>query len=514
MNNAYKAVLVLPALYGLSVATGIFYSMTGFIQSDTCWLVKLGLLMLQSHSILQADPFSFTLPLSAQNGVAQPFVLYQWLSEVFLAEVFRLFNLPGLLSISAIVTAISTVALLFRVCLRKSGHLLFSALLCALAAATVALRLMVRPEMFSVLLIVVWLHLWDHFKNQNRSGLNVPSLALFMVTMVFWCNLHTGFVVGLIFLMIQSIVYLASAAFQQQAFLPLARNTAIALLASTLSTLANPAGLSLWTYLPRLFFSPMNSGISETQAMSARELTLPIYYPFFALVVLSTYFAAKAIKRKTELTSAVRQFLRADRAASIATIVVAVLCALCCKRLASPMALFLAYETASLLSGISELPNELMFLQRRVSVLMLEIPVAAFATVAVLLSCDKIAPLTMPQVSMKFSPPFRAAQFLIEHWSGGNIFNNAQIGSMLDMYGKPGMKVFIDTRLDAFGDKIITDYVDMIDVRSRAKSLFDFYDIKWAIVTPQDRVSEVLKIAPGWSKVFEDQDGLVFKRAP
>jgi hypothetical protein len=514
MNPASKAALVLLLLYGLSIATGVLFSMTGFVQSDSCWLVKLGILMLQSHAIPQTDPFSFTLAVAAKSGAAQPYVLYQWLSEIILAQCFQIFNLAGLLAVSAIVTAFASVALLFRLCFRKSGHLVLSALLVTLAAASVALRLMVRPETFSILFIVVWFYLWENFKNKNQASPNLLSLALLAGAIILWCNLHSGFVVGLLFLLVQLGAYLGAAVFGKAQVTPFIKNIGIALATTATSTLLNPVGIGLWTYLPRLFFSPMNAGISETQAMSLRELGLPIYYPFFGLVAFAVYIIFKASPSYSEPAASVKKFLRDDRIAAIVTSLIAICCAVLCKRLVSPMALILAYESACLMPAISELPNRLMLLQRKVSIFVLEIPVVAFALLAVSMSCGKVAPLTMPQVSVKFSPPFGATHYLIENWTGGNIFNNAQVGSMLDMYGKPEMKVFIDTRLDAFGETILTDYADMIDVRPRAKSLFDSYDIKWAVLTPQDRVSEVLKLAPGWSKVFEDQDGLVFKKTP
>ena len=513
MSAAVKATLVLLLLYGLSVAVGILYAMTGFVQSDTCWLVKLGLLMLETHRIPSSDPLSFTLALAAKNGSPQPYVLYQWLSELVLALSFKTFNLAGLIAVCAFTTALASTSLLFRLCLRKSGHLLISALLVSLATASVSMRLMVRPEVFSILLTVALFYLWEHFNEKNRAQLHLLSLAPLVLLMIVWCNLHSGFVIGLCFLAVQVAIRFAVSVTNKQPPDQLLRNSAVALLATTGASLVNPFGIGLWFYLPRLFFSPINVGISETQAVSFRELGLPIYYPFFLLIGFSAYTVIRFANDKKEASGG-QELARPERLAAIVTIAVAVVSSLLCKRLASPMSLFIAYETACLLSGTAPLADKISFLQRKVSIFILEVPVVCMALLAVSITCSRLAPLTMPQASMKFTPPFQATQFLTNNWTGGNIFNSAQIGSMLDLYGKPEMKVFIDTRLDAFGEKILADYVDMIDVRARAKSLFDFYEIKWAILTPHDRVAAVLNLAPGWSKVFEDKDGIVFKRAP
>ena len=522
MRPAYIATIGLVLFYIMSALTGALFSLTGFIQSDTCWLVKIGTLILHTHNIPTADPLSFTIPLLSQHGFEQPFVIYQWLSEVIFACTFRAFQLNGLLVLCSAVTTLASIALLFRLCLRASGSLLSSFFVSALAAASVALRLMVRPELFTILFIVIWLSLLSALRNQDSehqtdvtaTAIDLRTIILLSITMLAWCNTHTGFVIGLALLLIYTLSSLVKDLVNKTKITGRTRTALIALTASCLMTLLNPAGTGLWGYLPRLFFPRMNLDISETQAMGVREILMPIYYPYFLLIVFSFYAVVRVFRsRKPDSSNILGLLFRQGRLSSIASIVVAIAISLGCKRLVSPMAIILAYEASSLLGGLAnqlELPP---FFKSLKSVVALEIPVLLFSITGVMSTSDRLVPLTMPQASIRFIPSFPAIEYIQDHWQGGNIFNDAQIGSMLTIYGPPGLKVFIDTRLDAYGERILQDYCDLIDGRTRSKALLDFYLIDWVIITPHDRLAVILQKSPEWKTAFEDENAVIFRRA-
>ncbi len=519
MRTAYVAALGLVVLYGMSLATGALYTLTGFVQSDTCWLVKLGEVILNTHSIPSSDPLSFTLPLLAQTGFAQPFVMYQWLSEVFFALAFRLLNLNGLLLLSANIAVLASISSLFRLCYSSSKNLLVSFGLVILATVTVSLRFMVRPEIFTLLLIVVWLFLLRRLNSidPSRKGIDYKITIALTLAMIVWCNLHSGFVIGLVLLLVYAISHLCLDKVAKRALSQTTKTALVALAACSLSTLLNPSGWGLWAYLPRVFFLPMNLSIPEVRSISGRELLMPVYYPFFVLIAVSTYAAYLAIKTRRKASGQ----LSDDSSAvlSVVVILIAVICSILSKRLAAPLSLILASETASLFgilscshSKLEPLP-ELHYFRRSISILALELPIMVLATVGVLGCSDRLIPLTMPQAGVNSNPTFQSVEFILDHWHGGNIFNSAQLGSVLTMYGPSEMKVFIDTRLDVYGDKILNDYDSIIDASGRWKELLDYYRIDWVVVKQPTNLEAMLRQTPGWTKEYEDPFVVIFKRA-
>ena len=214
MRPSYIAALGLVLLYCMSLLIGVLFAATGFIQSDTCWLVGLGQIILNNGTVPNSDPFSFTLPLLAQNGSGQPFVVYQWLSDVIFAFICRAFQLEGLAVMSALVVVFASICLLLRICLNASGKLFFTFSVVFLAAATVGLRLMVRPEIFTLLFIVIWSYLLrrgmasvgaSSSSPVPQVGLDWRAVAALTLTMIVWCNMHSGFVIGVLTLFVYAV---------------------------------------------------------------------------------------------------------------------------------------------------------------------------------------------------------------------------------------------------------------------------------------------------------------------
>lgn len=498
--------------YFLSVLIGILSAATGFMQSDTCWLVKLGQLILSTGCVPQHDPFSFTLPLLAASGFRQPFVVYQWLSEVIFAVTFQLFSLQGLILLSALLTALSSICLLFRVCLQASGKLFLSFVLVGLAAATIALRLMVRPEIFTLLFIVAYMFMLRRIG--SKEAIDWRIVAGLMLAMIAWCNLHSGFIIGILTLAIYAGASLCEDKIAKRKISGKAKTTFAALVLCSFGTLLNPSGFYLWAYLPRVFLLPVNLSIREVQSLSPADLLVPIYYPLFALLAISIYSVFIVLKTGRGPTSKWSEVLGTPgRLSSIALILLAILASLLFRRLASPMALFLAFETSSLFGSSDNIRPAPGFFQKSISVLALEIPVLLLTTVGDMVSSNRLVSLTMPQATVEFQPPFKAVRYLSDNWKSGRIFNHAQIGSMLIMYGPPGLKVFIDTRMDVYGEMLIYDYCRIIGAMDQYKTRLDSYGIEWVIVRPSDSLGRALRHDPGWSKEFEDGEAVIFRRA-
>jgi len=100
--------------------------------------------------------------------------------------------------------------------------------------------------------------------------------------MLFWANCHTGFVSGLVVL----LVYLLADVFGRLVLRlkPVCDLTvAIAFVAGIAASLFNPYGTGLWGYIPSVFFASFNKMIDELHAVSLKS---PEFYPFLLLLVI------------------------------------------------------------------------------------------------------------------------------------------------------------------------------------------------------------------------------------
>ncbi len=406
----------------------------------------------------------------------------------------------------------------------------------ALACGAVSVRLMVRPEIFTLLFIALWLAVMQRLKAIGQAAENEcttdaycidkVSILLFAGLTLFWCNFHSGFVIGILLLVLYIFCFLVSDLLQsgsnEIAISARAKTASIALIVCLAASLINPAGIGLWAYLPRLFFSPMNKYLDELSPVSLNLFLQPIYYPFFLLVCVSSVVAFLSLRRllRADAASVVNQAgakLKAvfggDTWSGLVVLTIAIFVAVFCRRLISPLSLLIAVETCTLAGSLWETGDRRGFsgASKRLS-LFLELPVIVMSVVGILFTSDKLVPLTMPQNSDTFHPPFQAVDYLWEHWKSGRIFNNLQIGSLLTMYGPPGLKVFADTRIDVYGEKVLKDYMSIMVLADGYQSLLHQYGVEWVIVSPADPLSAALARSPQWQRQFQDADGVIFRK--
>jgi hypothetical protein len=517
-------------LYGLSVSAGILFALSGFMDPDSCWLVRTGQLILTTHAIPATDPFSFTIPMMSVTGVHQAFVVYQWLTEVIFASVFNAFELRGLLCLCSLVACVASLPVLARTCLSTNAKPVFCFLVVALAFGAVAVRLIVRPEIFTLLALSLWLFLLQPLLKTSPSAQNQSQPEVFgpprfekkrcmllALLTIAWCNLHSGFVIGLAYL---AVVCLASllellAAKNREQILHLQGSAKAAILYMVCCLVAsclNPYGVNLWHYLPHLFFSPFAPFLDELLPLSSVLFSQPIYYAFFALAAVSILLVLKILpgsfSQKTPLTGAFR---------SVILLVAALLLAVFCRRLISPLSLIIAVECCRLFAllkpvGKDESSSVKTFLRPLRSLYLMELPVALLSMGAVLFFADRLVPLTMPQTTDTFQPPFKAVTYLLNNWHGGNTFSTLQIASLLEMYGPRQMKQFADTRIDVYPPMIIKSYMDIISAETSCPELLRRYDVSWAVLTPHTHLGAYLAKSHDWEKTYEDENSEIFHK--
>jgi hypothetical protein len=506
-------------IYLLALRTGAAFVYFGTVSPDTCWLLKLGSIIANAGAIPKADPFSFTIPLSAAQNDCPPFVVYQWLAEVAFFEAYRVGKLDGLLIAAAAITALAFLALPLRACLRANAPVGWSFLAVAAASATANLRCFLRPEIFSCLFLAVWLSLLQNLRlkidraekpNTDDHSIDWLLIALFTVLMIIWCNLHTGYVSGIVAIAFYAGAMLLGDARARRPLGAVTKTASLSLLASLLASLINPYGVGLWLYLPHLYFAPVNEKIKELQPIVGTQLFEGLHIPF-ALLLLLCYgaifwslfcdFRAKSPRIRSPM-----------RLSSLLIVVVATGLCLAKRRLVSLSALFILFETANFI-GFWQLPSVwLPFWCKPVSILLLELAILLLVPRAVHDLAGSVIKLSIPQATEDFSPPLDAVAYFASNYDGGHIFSSLTIADMLDLYFSPRNSLFIDTRFDAFSDQTRIDYETIIHGRDAWRQLLDRYQIAWVFVMPKDEIFALLEREPGWHLVFSRDNARIFKR--
>jgi len=151
---------------------------------DLFWHLATGRYIVANGALPTTDPFRFT-----SNHAA--WVDHSWLSQLAFYGVERAFGANGLVVLGALVT-VAIAALLLGRFQRYGLFRALPALIVVLAIFGARPRLMVRPELVSLLFLVVLIRLLERF-SAGKSRKNAAFLALLVVL---WANFHPGALVA------------------------------------------------------------------------------------------------------------------------------------------------------------------------------------------------------------------------------------------------------------------------------------------------------------------------------
>jgi hypothetical protein len=202
-----------------------------------------GAWILEHRAFITADPFSYT-----RGG--DPFVSFEYGSQVVYALAHRLGGLPGVAVLASLLIA-GSYALLTRFLLARGVDAFLTYLVSIAAAILGAVHWTARPHLFSLFGVMLLLH-W------LEPGERGPRLWWLAPIFVVWANLHGGFVFGLVLLGI----YLAGCVLEwwlgsdRTLWAGRVKYYAAALGIAGLATLVNPNSYQLHLHIVRFFGEP------------------------------------------------------------------------------------------------------------------------------------------------------------------------------------------------------------------------------------------------------------------
>ena len=464
------------------------------VDPDLWWHLKTGQTIL-AHGIPKTDIFSFTM-------AGRPWITHEWLSEVVMWMLYaHAGGLPTLVIAFAFIAAL-TFILVYFTC---AGRPIIALPLTLLSFWTTRFLWGSRPQIFNILMLTLVMWLMESVRQKRFSP---KALYVLPVMVMVWANLHSGYLMGIAVLG----VYLAGDALQvflwksEEGTLgkSVLKHLMIVTVLSVLAALVNPSGYQIWLYPFGTLGSKMMQGfILEWQTPDFHHWN---YKPFIICMGLGAM-----------------AFMTSRRRRSIAEMVFyvgAMAAGLFSRRhipffavVALPIisrAILDCFENSKgrdFLDG-SALPQKIAPVFRIVVILFVAASLSAtvFWTHRVLQENESKIRNDYPVGAVKFLKEKGLADrhgFSEYVWGGYLLWSD--------------LPVFIDGRVDMYGDRFFTEYLAIHDLkmdRNRISSIFRHFDVTYAIMRPQSSFSGILRMNNRWREIYRDRTASIFLALP
>ncbi len=489
------AVTLLQVLFLSQGAQGLFR------DSDTGWHVRNGEAMLQTLRLPYVDRFSYT-----REG--QPWFAWEWLSDLAFGVAYRWTGLSGVALLAALAIAV-TVWGVSHLALSLGGNLFFTAGATVVLLGTTSIHWLARPHVFSWLFALVFIAIAEKERQRHTRALYIlPVLACL------WANMHGSFLLGPGILLIYAIGdWLACQASDASA---VSRIHGLTPVAKVVSPLRGFAGISLLSLLAT-FINPytwhlhehiltyLQNGylmdhISEFRSFSFHSAGAVYVELFLFIAVLGIIALLRERAFGPALLGIVMIHISLYSARHLPTAAVLLL------PIVVPV-LTRQARTFDWLLPLLDYSDRLRMIDRKVLGI---VPLAfvLIATVAGIVTLSRNGVVGFnPQVF-----PVRAADFLERSNLESRLFSKDQWGGYLIFRFEGRLKVFMDGRSDFYGQQLLETYAQVADVKPAWSDVLKEYGVGLVLIPPDHALASVLRVSPGWKRIYADSVAAIFQR--
>ncbi len=508
-----------------------------FGDGSTGWHIFTGQYILEHHLIPHADIISYTHP-------GQPWVAYEWLSDLLMACIYQLGGMK-LLAVAVAAAIAFLFLLLYERCRRQEHcHFLTTLFLTVLGSLASSVHWLARPHIFTFFGVYLFsTKLEDRYKGTISGVRFYLPLALFMLI---WVNSHPAFLIGFVLIAIYlfaSLVGLAMFADSESRhqYLFRARDFSIVMLITAATTLANPYGVKLYEYIRHYL-----KGNAVLQATI--EYQSPVFHGdfspacleiLFAMFILALALSAKRLTLPRLLTCLLFAHLALTGIRHIPLFVIVLLPAIAelfskVKPITSAAISDSADQPVPILNKVWRFIvaklNEVGdgFNENEALCQMHVVPMAAVG----LLSLAAIfwgGNYGLGQLTSDFDEadkPTKTLVYLIDKEQKGELkpesgFNYDNWGGYirfkmhnLNLNHDPNLEkgVFIDDRADFYGEPFYLEYAAASQTQPNCHSVLDKYKINWILFPSNSRLAEKLRADPDWAVACQDPGSYLIVR--
>ena len=468
--------------------------------------------MLHAHSITCADPFSVTM-----NGA--PWYAWEWLYDIVIAGIHHWSGLNGVVFFTALIIA-ATFALTLRLSLQRGADLPVTVVLLALSLGASMIHLLARPHVLSWLFTVIWFQVLD-----TSEGFTGPSrnrrLWWLPVLMLFWANLHGGFVVGFallgLYLTSSAIHYFRSR--DQAVRLTLIRRMQQLGAVSALSlgaSLVNPYGYALHVHIYRYLSSRwLMNHIDEFLSPNFHGVAQQCF-----VVILLITIVVLAVGRKPTLSHVLVLLfvaysgLFASRSLPVSSLLLTLVVAPLLTRAVSE-----GGTNAKLSSSLRAFFSRWKEFGARMGELEFSLRGHVWPVLVVLgglVACSHGGQLgSYRWMEAKFDEtrfPVKAVETVSQRGIHDPIFAPDAWGGYLIYRLYPQNKVFVDDRHDFYGEEFLKNYLKSVRLTPEWEVFLNDKKVNWVLLAVGSPLANMLEQTSQWTVAYRDGTAVLFER--
>ncbi len=455
------------------------------IDSDLGRHLTLGNYILDNRIIPTRDIFSHTL-------TNQPRPPYEWLAQILFAISNNLLALDGVILLTALLISAS-IGIVFLQSFRRSRSPLIALLVSFLAAAATSIHWLPRPHVVTFILLGLWVNELERLRAQEKT-----NLFVFPFLMLFWANLHGGFIFGFLALG----AYFGGWAWEARKK-EIKRETGKSLfMAGILSLAASILTPGLWRNWEAVLNNRSAFILSRTVETMPPDFSNPSVMPFAMLLVLAVILAF-----------ANRRDLPASHVLLLAGLgLISVLMARNIPLFAIVCAPILAVWVSKVLNRLNTWKNieaRFAFLDKPIQFSLIPILVVAISA-----GYFKYSHANGREI-YQFNPqvfPVHAVDWLETHPMEGNMFNEFNWGGYLLFRRWPRELVFLDSQTDFYGEELVRDYETIVLAQDQHESLLNKYNVDWVIISVQSPLASTLTSDTDWLIAYQDSVAIILYR--
>lgn len=480
-------------------------------DSDINWLFKTGEYIYQHGFKLPVhDIFSYTHP-------DKPWVVYQWLFEVILYVIYKLFGSFQAIGYFITTILVLTFTILFILLRKLQVHSPYIIIAISISTWMFCLNFFARPSSLTYLLlalVIFLLHLSE----------KVDHKYLWIIPFVFilWANVHLGFTFGILMLVVFSAIKFV------EYFLNKGNCTLLYLIScigvtflSVVATTINPYGADLYSYMYRLANSSfMNNNIEELLSMNFHSLYYSsVLMSIFLILVLSVFSRGIKIFYLFMLAITLGMSLCFVRNVPFYSIFFCIVFALQLKNLheSTIKSYFLPSKAKELLISLDKFnETETLALSNKPKSFRLNLSCATIVVFLIIISLIFKSQFMLEHFEFAFNKPkerpLAAYNFVLKYKPPGNFYTSATWGSYAILKLYPVYKVFIDTRFDMYGEQAFREYYRISNTQFAWMQTLINRKVNWIVTFPKSLIDKELsnQYKEDWFIIYKDKTATIY----
>jgi hypothetical protein len=482
-------------------------------DGGTGWHIRNGQLMLQTHSITRVDPFSATMS-------GKPWYAWEWLYDAMIAAIHQGLGLNGVVFYTAAIMA-ATFVLVFHFVMRRGGSLPITLFMLVLSLGASAVHFLARPHVVSWLFTVIWFELLDAAGSGSEPDKN-RRIFFLPLLMLFWVNLHGGFLVGFALL----AAYLVGGGVQyftlpdrREAIGRWLKRLGLVSLLSIVASFVNPYGYRLHVHIYRYLTDRfLMNHVSEFKSPNFHGVAQQC----FVVLLLVTIGAMASARRKLSVAHllvillAAYSGLYASRNLPVSSMLLVLIVApLLSQTLAE------AAENAKIAPWLRWLFSWLHGFGMRMEKLEMHLQGHVWMVLVFMVglwACMHGGRIGSSQLFHAYFDdkhfPVEAAEVIAERDITEPIFCPDQWGGYLIYRLYPQTKVLVDDRHDLYGSQFFEDYEKVTLVQLGWDKVLEQKHANLVLIQRNSALETMLGQTPGWKLIHGDDTAVLFQRNP